>query len=77
MIEASNDPDIIANNYVSEIFHPDLNKKIKIHGSPWKFSETPTNFGLAPKLGEHNKEILTSIGYSNEQIQKLQDNQII
>jgi crotonobetainyl-CoA:carnitine CoA-transferase CaiB-like acyl-CoA transferase len=77
MIEASNDPDIIANNYVSEIFHPDLNEKIKIHGSPWKFSETPSKFGLAPKLGEHNKEILTEIGFNNEQIEKLQKNQII
>ena len=51
MIEASNDPDIIANNYVSEILHPDLNENIKIHGTPWKFSETPSNFGVAPKLG--------------------------
>ena len=77
MIEASNDPDIIANNYVSEIFHPDLNEKIKIHGSPWKFSETPSKFGIAPKLGEHNKDILNSIGYSDDQIKKLEDNKII
>ncbi len=77
MIEASNDPDIVANSYVSEIFHPELNEKIKIHGSPWKFSETPSKFGLAPKLGEHNKEILSNIGYSIDQIEKLEDNQII
>ncbi len=77
MIEASNDPDIIANNYVSEILHPDLNENIKIHGTPWKFSETPSNFGVAPKLGEHNYEILENIGFTKKEIKQFEIDEII
>ena len=77
MIEASNDPDIIANNYVSEIFHPELDENVKIHGTPWKFSETPSKFGLAPKLGEHNHEILKSIGFNKNEIYQFETDEII
>ena len=77
MIEASNDPDITANNYVSEIYHPDLGHNIKIHGTPWKFSETPSILGFAPKLGENNKEILLDLGFDANQIDQLIKEEII
>ena len=77
MVEASNDPDIVANNYVSEIHHPRLGHKIKIHGTPWKFSETPSVLGVSSTLGEHNNGILSELGYKKEQIVKLQQKNII
>ena len=77
MIEASNDPDIIANNYVSEVFHPEIGENIKVHGTPWKFSETPSKFGLAPKLGENNHEILENLGFNKNQIKQFETDQII
>ncbi len=77
MLEASNDPNIIANGYVKEIFHPKIGENIKIHGSPWSFSETPSNPGFAPELGEHNNEILSSLGYSESQIKELEDIEVI
>jgi crotonobetainyl-CoA:carnitine CoA-transferase CaiB-like acyl-CoA transferase len=77
MLEASNDPNIIANGYVKEIFHPKIGENIKIHGSPWSFSETPSNPGFAPELGEHNNEILSSLGYSESQIKELKDIEVI
>ena len=77
MIEASNDPDIIANNYVTEVFYPEINKKMKTHGTPWKFSETPSIIGTAPKLGEHNNEILKGIGFSDLEIKNFIDNEIV
>ena len=77
MLEASNDPNIVANGYVKEIFHPKIGENIKIHGSPWNFSETPSNPGFAPELGEHNNEILSSLGYSESQIKKLSDIEVI
>ena len=58
MLEASNDPNIKENNYVTEVWYPELNKNMKVHGTPWKFSKTPANIKRAPKLGEHNTEIL-------------------
>ena len=72
MLEASNDPNVVANGYVKEIFHPKIGENIKIHGSPWKFSETPSRPGFAPELGEHNDEILSSLGYTDSQVEELQ-----
>ena len=77
MLEASNDPNVVANGYVKEIFHPKIGENIKIHGSPWKFSETPSTPGFAPELGEHNEEILSSLGYTDSQIEELQKNEAI
>ena len=72
MLEASNDPNVVANGYVKEIYHPKIGENIKIHGSPWKFSETPSTPGFAPELGEHNDEILSSLGYTDSQVEELQ-----
>jgi len=71
MLEASEDPNIVKNRYVDEIIHPDTKEKLKIHGTPWKFSETPSQFGFAPKLGEHNEEILLNLGYEDNEIDRL------
>ena len=69
LLEATNDPDVLANGYVAEVDFPEYGKTAKVHGSPWKFSETPAKFGVAPKLGEHNDEVLTRIGYSEQDIE--------
>ncbi|MCL0105421.1 CoA transferase, partial [Dehalococcoidia bacterium] len=71
MLEASNDANMSINNYVQEIYHPGLDEDLKIHGTPWKFSETPSKPGLAPSLGEHNVEILKNLGYDAESIDEL------
>lgn len=77
MIEASNDPDIIANNYVTDVYYPEIDKTLKVHGTPWKFSETPSIIGKAPKLGANNHEILKDIGYSAEDIRIFEEKEII
>ena len=77
LLEASNDPDVVANGYVAEIDYPKFGKRLKVHGSPWQFSETPANIGIAPKLGEHNEEVLASLGYSDGDIQGLRERRII
>ena len=77
MLEASNDPNIKENNYVTEVWYPELNKNMKVHGTPWKFSKTPTNIKRAPKLGEHNTEILSGLGYTKDEIEGFKDDKII
>ena len=75
--DMENDPDIVANNYVSEVYYPEIDKTLKVHGTPWKFSKTPSQIGKAPKLGANNHEILKDIGYSDDRIKELMSKDII
>jgi crotonobetainyl-CoA:carnitine CoA-transferase CaiB-like acyl-CoA transferase len=77
LLEASNDPDVLANGYVTEIEHPKHGKRLKVHGTPWQFSETPARPGIAPDLGEHNDGVLASLGYTADEIADLARRKII
>ena len=77
LLEASNDPDVLANGYVTEVEYPKHGKKLKVHGSPWQFSETPAQIGIAPELGAHNEAVLANIGYSAAEIQGLRERKVI
>ena len=77
LLEASNDIDVLANGYIEEIEYPEIDETLKVHGSPWQFSQTPARIGRAPKLGEHNREIFTELGYSEADIASLAQREII
>src|SRR5688572_25174673 len=77
MLEAACDPDVLANGYVTEIDYPKHGKRLRVHGTPWQFSETPVTIGVAPELGQHNGEVLASLGYSEADIQVLRERKII
>lgn len=77
LLEAASDPDVLANGYITEVEYPKYGKKLKVHGSPWQFSETPAKIGVAPGLGEHNEAVLKEIGYNEADIQGLRDRKVI
>jgi len=77
LLEASNDPDVVANGYVAEIDYPKHGKRLKVHGSPWQFSETPARIGSAPELGGDNDAVLAGLGYSPAQIADFRERKII
>jgi crotonobetainyl-CoA:carnitine CoA-transferase CaiB-like acyl-CoA transferase len=77
LLEASNDPDVLANGYVTEVEYPRYGKTLKVHGSPWHFSETPAHIGLAPELGVDNDDVLADLGYSPAQIEDFREKKII
>jgi crotonobetainyl-CoA:carnitine CoA-transferase CaiB-like acyl-CoA transferase len=77
LLEASRDADVLANGYVTEVEYPRHSTRLKVHGSPWHFSETPPRIGIAPEVGEHNEEVLKSLGYSAADIDRLRDRAII
>ena len=77
LLEAADDADVLANGYITEVEYPKHGKKLKVHGSPWQFSETPAKIGVAPELGEHNDAILKDIGYSAADIQGLRERKVI
>ena len=77
LLEASNDPDVLANGYVTEVEYPKHGKKLKVHGSPWHLSETPAKIGVAPELGEHNDAVLKDLGYSADEIRGFRSRNVI
>ena len=77
LLEAASDPDVLANGYITEVDYPKHGKKLKVHGSPWHFSETPAQIGVAPELGEHNEAMLAEVGYSAAEIQGFRDRNVI
>ncbi len=66
--DAVNDAQTLARNMIVQLEHPALGVARSI-GNPIKFSETPVSYRLPPPLlGEHTREILCGLGYSNEEV---------
>jgi len=71
------DPQVLARDMYQEMPHPTLGT-IKQTGLPIKFSRTPGGLDRHPPLlGEHNQEILSSLGYSDADVQSLKDGSVI
>ena len=71
------DPQVINREMVTELNHP-IAGKIRVTGTPQKFSETPAKITTPPPiLGQHTKEILESLGYSKEEIEKLAKDKVV
>ena len=77
LLEASKDPDVVENGYIAERYYSEIDETLKVQGSPWQFSETPVSIGRAPKLGEHNDEVLEAMGFSKAEIKSMSDRNII
>ena len=50
---------------------------IAVSGDFGHFGRTPAIVGSTPKVGEHNEEVLSLLGYSKEEIAKLYANDVI
>ena len=71
------DAQVLARNMYQEMPHPTLGS-IKQTGLPIKFSATPGGLDRHPPLlGEHNQEVLTSLGYSEGDIRGFQEGAVI
>ncbi len=69
LLEASNDPDVVANGYVTEVDYPKHGKRLKVHGSPWQFSETPAQDRRRARLSAPTTtRCWPDLGYSEQQI---------
>ena len=69
--EVFNDPQVIHSKIAETVDHPKLGK-IKLVGQAMKLSRTPSKLKTAaPQKGEHTKDILTELGYSDDEINNL------
>ena len=75
--EVLDDPQALANAYVVEFDHP-AHGRVKLPGYPAHFSaaEAKTR-SAAPGLGEHSREILLDLGYSEDDFEELRKQDII
>ncbi len=75
--EVFNDPNTIEREMVFTVEHP-LAGSIKQIGCPIKMSDTPAMYQRgAPTLGEDNLKILSSLGYTPHEIERLVKNKIV
>ena len=71
------DPHTKAREMVVEVDHPIVGK-MKTLGVPVKLSETPGSVDrAAPTLGQHTREILQELNYSEQEIQSMMDSESI
>ena len=76
-IDLASDPQVLVNDYLIDWDHPHWGP-IKFMGFPFTCSETPPVIkSPAPELGQHTEEVLLELGYSWEDIGKLQDEEVI
>ena len=73
-IDLSNDPQVIANEYIVEINDP-IHGKVRVPGIPVQLSETPGKVEkLAPEMGQHTEEVLMELcEYTWEDLAKLRE----
>ena len=75
--EVANDPQVLANDHIVEVEHPSFGP-VKIMTTPIRLNkEAPPIRRIAPEIGQHNEEILLEMGYTWDDIAKLQHKKII
>ena len=75
--ELENDPDLNGDGTIVTIDQQDARGDFKTSGMPVTMSNFVPDYQRAPKLGEHNREILHALGYDDDQIASLRDSGVI
>ena len=75
--QAANHPQIAAREMLVEVEHPTLGP-VRLQGVPIKLYSTPGSVSTAaPILGQHNLEVLNSLGIDPERIKELESSGVI
>jgi len=60
--EAFEDPHFVARGFSVEVEHPELGRRVRYPGAPYRFEKTPWRIARrAPRLGEHTVEVLAEL----------------
>lgn len=77
LVQLLEHPQVQAREMIQEVEHPTIGP-LKMLGVPIKLSDTPGSVRKAPPLlGENTEEVLTLLGYSQEQITNLKEKGVI
>ena len=77
MEDVFDNPQVVARNMHQSVYHPTAGD-VEMAGSPMHLSKTPAGIRMHPPLlGEHTEEILVEYGYSEQDIERLSDDDII
>jgi formyl-CoA transferase len=76
MNEIAEEPSLRKTGTVVEVDHPMRGKYLTV-GNPIKMSDSPSDVGRSPLLGEHTDAILAELGYGSEQIAGLRAEKVI
>ena len=72
-----NNPQVLARNMIADMPHPNV-PEMRVPNSPLKLMGTPSEIRRPPPLlGQHNEEILLSLGYKAPQIAELERKGVI
>ena len=75
--DALTTPQAMAREMTVDVEHPTLGT-LRTLGTPIKMSETPLNpKRRGPLLGEHTDEVLSSVGYSSDEIEQLRSGGVV
>ena len=76
MKEIAEEPSLRKTGTVVEVDHPKRGKYLSV-GNPIKMSDSPTEVTRSPLLGEHTDEVLSELGFGNDQIAALRAEKVI
>jgi crotonobetainyl-CoA:carnitine CoA-transferase CaiB-like acyl-CoA transferase len=69
--EAFNDPQVLANEYLTTLDHPVVGRYVTA-APPVRMSKAPLSVqSTAPTFGQHTREVLREAGYSEEEVERL------
>ncbi|MBM3377046.1 MAG: formyl-CoA transferase [Betaproteobacteria bacterium] len=76
MKEIANEPSLRETGTIVEVDHPERGPYLTV-GNPIKLSESPTIVKRSPLLGEHTREVLHHLGYSEVEIDHMVTEKVV